>query len=520
MLQIFLRRPRPNLTIINANVDSNGTTTYSKKDKEKDEGGNKKRNRSVSRAGDDDENSSAAPAKRARGWPKKDESATKGRDSSSAKTQKPAKKHVARGLEDEDDYVEEDGGGSSDEETYAAKGQETKKKDRREISAARPSKHVQNTDGIEDGEEEEENGIGTHASRNKPTREATSRKSKVQPRKETQPVASASSHRSAKPPPGATVRTKIASGKRRQEDHEDEEEEEEIEVPEGTYDSLWNEDDEVLLRSWWTREHDIILDNMQDHEASLWKKTYNIFGVPPPELIPPHITVDTSEKEGIPDPGNENLGEGEVLVNTNWGSDVCNNFLRVVCCPAFTGRPDYVRYVLSYVLHLRIGAPEGFPRPYRKDYLDTGRVRLSEGVLKLSKGMVEGEALLEAMEKVLGPNDPPHCRFLEILKSYVKREQDGTKALVQRDFKAIVHAWDNYVNEPNSPWGLRTMEEYVKAWNKKHQKSVSKPKAPGEKHNTNAVKRLKKEYMISQWRETCKKQRQQRAKSKGKQKRV
>jgi hypothetical protein len=285
-------------------------------------------------------------------------------------------------------------------------------------------------------------------------------------------------------------------------------EDDEFEVPEGAYDSVWDSEDERRLRKYWKREHEVILNHTQAHELSLWKKTYQIFGLAPPELIPSHIALDISEKKGVPDPGNDKLESDEVLVNTNWAPDTSIIFCRIVCCPAFKGRVDYLRYVLAYALYLRIGSSEEFPKPYRADYLVSGRQQLAGEIVRRTEGATV-EDVLAAMETVQGTEHPPHHKFLDILRVQA-RGRNGkveTKALIRQDLAAIVKAWDTYAEELDSGLDLKHMADYATAWNNKHQKSKEDPKLPGEKYSTPAMLRLKKAYMISQWRESNKSQR-------------
>jgi hypothetical protein len=309
-----------------------------------------------------------------------------------------------------------------------------------------------------------------------------------------------------KPPPGAAVTKKRVVAKEPQPKVEDDE----FEVPEGAYDSVWDSEDERGLRKYWTREHDVILNHTQAHEASLWKKTYQVFGLAPPELLPSHIALDNSEKKGVPDPGNEELESDEVLVNKNWAPDTCLILCGIVCCPAFKGRVDYLRYVLAYALYLRIGSSEEFPKPYKVDYLVSGRQQLADEIARISEE-VKAEDVLAAMKTIQWTEQPPHHRFLDILRIQVRgsKRKVETKALIRQDLAAIVKAWDTYAEELDSGLDLKHMADYAKAWNTKHPISKDDPKLPGEKYSTPAMLRLKKEYIISKWRESNKQLRRQ-----------
>jgi hypothetical protein len=121
-----------------------------------------------------------------------------------------------------------------------------------------------------------------------------------------------------------------------------------------TFYQYWSKEDEKQLRAYWTRERQVVLDATEGSEIALWKKTLQIFGVPPPEILPKGVAVDLTKNEAIKDPGNTSLGANEGLKNPNWPKNFCDLFGSIVCCEAFKDRLYFLQYTLEYALSLRL----------------------------------------------------------------------------------------------------------------------------------------------------------------------
>jgi hypothetical protein len=114
-------------------------------------------------------------------------------------------------------------------------------------------------------------------------------------------------------------------------------------------------------------------------------------------FFPPYIPIDVSENETVMDPVNEDLEENEGLKNTNWSPPVCALFGEVMCCPAFSGRPDYLQYVLALAFYLRVGATNKFPKP---ELPGPRRQLIVDEFKRLSKRPVDEENLFQEIWKV------------------------------------------------------------------------------------------------------------------------
>jgi hypothetical protein len=281
----------------------------------------------------------------------------------------------------------------------------------------------------------------------------------------------------------------------------------EREIPEGIFDEFWGSEDEENIVSQWTREHEVVLQNTSPAENALWKKAFQLFNQPAPKLLPPHIPIDVSENETVMDPDNEDLEDNEGLKNTNWSPPVCALFGEIMCCPAFSGRPDYLQYVLALAFYLRVGATDEFPKP---ELPASRRQLVVDEFKRLSKGPVDEENLLQTIENVEGRERLPHHRFLRFLeKDYnakkAKWKTKKAKGLVKADFTAIVEAWDKYAID-STKVGLFPLKEYATDWNRKFTKSPSS-KSKKKKHSSEDILRLKREYILSTWRDREKEKR-------------
>jgi hypothetical protein len=290
----------------------------------------------------------------------------------------------------------------------------------------------------------------------------------------------------------------------------------EREIPEGIFDEFWDSEDEEVLVSQWTREYEVVLQSTTPAENALWKRAFQLFNQPAPKLLPPYIPIDVSENETVLDPDNEDLEENEGLKNTNWSPTVCALFGEVMCCPAFSGRPDYLQYVLALALYLRVGATYKFPKP---ELPVSRRQLIVDEFMRLSREPVDEETLLQATENVEGRERLPHQRFVRFLEKdcnakKAKWKTKKAKGLVKADFTAIVEAWDKYaVESPNM--GLSTMKEYTTRW-----ETSMKSKKKKKKHSSEDILRLKREYMLSTWRDWEKEKRARAARRAQKRKEV
>jgi ATP-dependent helicase/DNAse subunit B len=114
------------------------------------------------------------------------------------------------------------------------------------------------------------------------------------------------------------------------------------------------------------------------------------------------------------------------------------------------------------------------------------------------------------MDNVEGQERLPHHRFLRFLeKDYnVKKAKWKTKMakrLVKADFTAIVETWDKYTID-STKVDLSPLKVYATEWNRKFTKSPLS-KSNKKKHSLEDILRLKREYILSTWRDREKEKR-------------
>ncbi|KAF4637794.1 hypothetical protein G7Y89_g277 [Cudoniella acicularis] len=208
-------------------------------------------------------------------------------------------------------------------------------------------------------------------------------------------------------------------------------------------------------------------------EAGLWKKTYQIFQRPAPNILP----------------------EGEL---------------------------HFLQYTLEHALYLRLGVESGFAKP-SLSRLSQRDNKIIENFKSLANPMaVEGfndasditieEAIKHALVTSLGEDLPKHIGFIKQLKQVVKKEFVEQKGLIRRDMMNIKSAWDTYAAKTKQ--GLLKLEEYPKIWNNEHKKSTSSPTG-SEKYRTEGILSLKKEWILFQRRQAKKGKRTSRAQEEG-----
>ena len=221
--------------------------------------------------------------------------------------------------------------------------------------------------------------------------------------------------------------------------------------------------------------------------------------MPPPKLIG-KVPVDTSSNNTKP--------ENEDSKHDIWSQDFCVQFGNIICCPAFTDRPEYLRYLLELVLFLPLGDGKGFKKPSKKS-MSSHRNRDIIDELKLeSEHPVDEKALNKVLDKQLGLDQPPHTKFLDELRTVMKAKKQTAKkqtllGLIKKDMMDIIAAWDKYAE---GGVGLKSMKEYREEWEEKI-KGRTSTADPAKKYTSQAVEELKKEWVLSQRRAAIRRRR-------------
>jgi hypothetical protein len=219
------------------------------------------------------------------------------------------------------------------------------------------------------------------------------------------------------------------------------------------------------------------------------------------DLLPEGIRVDLSLNNAIADPENNDLADDQGLENTNWPQDFGVAFSQVVCCEAFKNKLDFLRYVLKYDLHTRLGSANGFRKPNsshlaiqrnNKILAEFSRLADSNAIAefnKISRELIE-EVLKLALNTSIGTDNPPHKTFFT---DWVQTAGDlkyfqGQKGLIKRDLVNIITAWDSYAAKSKSRLG--PMADYAALWNDEHTKASHAPTG-SQKYHTADIFALK-----------------------------
>jgi hypothetical protein len=234
----------------------------------------------------------------------------------------------------------------------------------------------------------------------------------------------------------------------------------------------WNDKHEQKLQADWTDEDEAYITTSNAKESALWKKAARIFRKPAPEILPPNVRVLTErKKKAATDDGGD--VDATIELPVTWNSEFCGAFGKLICCPHFEKRNQYLIYVLEYALWRRVGEKKGREKPDEK-MLSTKRddklLEAVEDVLDLTLRPDEDESLITRIHNVIGPDLPPHSDFVKCLLKVVKQgwglNVENGSDLQVRDLHNIIDAWDMYAK--NRKPKLPSMNEYMREYNKAH----------------------------------------------------
>lgn len=270
-------------------------------------------------------------------------------------------------------------------------------------------------------------------------------------------------------------------------------------LPRIVFDRYWTERDEQKLSlAFAASSHRELSRRISAPEEVLWKRAFSLFNMNPYELLPAGVKVDTSRNDRLFVANIADADEDGGFVNTNWAVDVCRLFSDILCCTAFKGKLDYLRYILRYVLFLRVG----LAKPSDDSIQQRGK-DLVKSIKELVGPGVDEEKLTKLVEDSVGEDKIPHPLFLAKLRLKVKLEEDGIPGLIKQDFTAIKAAWDAYVDDPDSSISLKKIADYAQLWKERHGKISATPTGR-EKYRSEDIKRLKEEYFKSRLRDEYK----------------
>ncbi len=144
--------------------------------------------------------------------------------------------------------------------------------------------------------------------------------------------------------------------------------------PEVVYGENWIKTDERELWNQWTWEDEMTLSQMEPAEFTVWHRAKKNYGIPAADIMfGDYVYVWTQGLSAVKIIWNHQQkfhGEESIMVEPrNWGQNFCVLFAQLLCCEAFVGNLQFLRYTLQYALSLRLGKKD-VPLP-KKSLLDT-----------------------------------------------------------------------------------------------------------------------------------------------------
>jgi hypothetical protein len=136
------------------------------------------------------------------------------------------------------------------------------------------------------------------------------------------------------------------------------------------FDHDWTQEDETKLWRKWSVADELVLDTLQPGEYTVWRKAKHLFNIPAPKIIPPLLVVNPQGLRPIETKVKTRTPPLEVyLEHVDWGQGFCTLFVKLLCCGAFATYPAFLRYVLQYAVHFRVGEKK-CPKPRKAEFLN------------------------------------------------------------------------------------------------------------------------------------------------------
>ncbi|KAH8678702.1 hypothetical protein BGZ60DRAFT_525449 [Tricladium varicosporioides] len=240
--------------------------------------------------------------------------------------------------------------------------------------------------------------------------------------------------------------------------------------PDVAFDLSWTLDDELELQGTWKGRNQFLLERMAGSEPALWRYASDRFSLPPPALLPRGYRVSTMNNSTL-------TYNRETFVSPLWSARFCTAFSKLICCPAFAGRPEFVRHALEWAHFHRVGRRESIdvdgenenddrpsdnvPSDRLDGFIQAFYSNADANALDLPspnifRGLFE-RTLRQTLTDVFGTDQPAHIAFLDCLERVVKKRpaprgkhSRKTSGITIADVEAICEAWDTYTDLPSN----------------------------------------------------------------------
>jgi hypothetical protein len=240
----------------------------------------------------------------------------------------------------------------------------------------------------------------------------------------------------------------------------------------------WTEEDERQLWNTWTKADALVLDKLEPGERAVWRKVKHLFDIPAPEVIPTFLKVNPQHLRPVQVEVRTRrapYSEKAHLEHVNWGQGFCALLVKILCTPAFSKDLAFLRYVLQYAVHFRVGEDEEkCPRPKEEDFFNDG-----DDFFTFVNATADNEGMQRVPEKYARlindtfsakarPKYHPHMKLIKDLKKAVKEKKKADYlGIINLDLQHIINAWNlRYIGRKSNFGTLKTMEEYQRAYEK------------------------------------------------------
>ncbi|CAG8956707.1 hypothetical protein HYFRA_00012251 [Hymenoscyphus fraxineus] len=196
---------------------------------------------------------------------------------------------------------------------------------------------------------------------------------------------------------------------------------------------------EIQFNEYWTREDEeqlqrdnIVAPTLANGELGLIRRAEAQFGMMPFDLVP------------------------EGSIPRKFSPEFCSSFGKVIQCPAFVGRPDFLKFCLEMARYHRLGKP--YKKPSANDFIGSREhsviAKFKTDLYRIKGTMSEVDPdVLKALEEQFKPhpNKPEHFAFHKGMKDSVtkkpRRKDENGAAMTKGDLDAICGAWDEYAEK-------------------------------------------------------------------------
>jgi hypothetical protein len=242
----------------------------------------------------------------------------------------------------------------------------------------------------------------------------------------------------------------------------------------------WTEEDEEQLWKTWTKADALVLNKLEPGERAVWRKVKHLFDIPAPEVIPPFLKVNPQHLRPVQVEVKSRrapYGEKVYLEHVNWGQGFCTLLVKILCTPAFSKDLAFLRYVLQYAVHFRVGEDEEkCPRPREEDFFNDG-----DDYFSFVNATADDEGMERVPEKYarlindtfsakVRPKYHPHMKLIKdfrLVVPRIKKKKADYLGIINLDLQHIVDAWNlRYILRKRNFGGLKTMEECQRAYEK------------------------------------------------------